>query len=256
MRGCQGVDRPAASRRRPCRSCRSAGIRASPCRTAAGRRRSSRARPRRRGRRSLAVQPRLRMQVFSPETLAATFGWAAAARSSASHAGISSVPIGGLPRWSITIVSSGNERASMPTSPKWRGKTTGSSRMSPRSSSWARLSSTAGRTIQWASASSWIRWRTARSFGSSDELVETLPRVLAGEASGSHAVTAPIQSCSAAWAKSWSVSASAQPCWTRIVRPTPLASSSGASSSGSNVRAIGPNAAVSQACGDRSRFHR
>jgi hypothetical protein len=69
-------------------------------------------------------------------------------------------------------------------------------------------------------------------------------------------VTAPIQSCSAAWAKSWSVSASAQALWTRIVREMPLASSSGASSSGSNVRAIWPNAPVSQLCGDLSRFHR
>ena len=53
-----------------------------------------------------------------------------------------------LPRWSITMRSRGKRSARLTTSSKWRGNTTGTSRISSRSSRIAMLSSTGARNSQ------------------------------------------------------------------------------------------------------------
>ena len=97
------------------------------------------------GRRSDAAQLGSREHRVQPGDLRAhvrELGGARGARSA--HSPICSVPSGGLPRWSITIVRRGKRCASSGRSPRCRGKTQGSSSTRPRSSTAARLSSTLG----------------------------------------------------------------------------------------------------------------
>ena len=79
------------------------------------------------------------------------------------------------------------------------------------------------------------------------------PPLATGERRSTHAVTAAIQSCSAACANIASVSASVQAAWTRIVRSIPHASSRGRRSEGSKSRAITACSGVIHDIGSRRR---
>ena len=206
-------------------------------------------------RRSAAPQSPSGRAVLRPEILAVTLPCAAAFRSARSQLCIWSLRRGGLPRWSITIVMSGKLAASSGTSPRWRGKTQGNSRISRRSCTRARLSSTASPRIQWASGSSWMRWRNPRSFGWLASSASR-SRARSGERRSSQAMTAPIHSCRQACANIASVSASVHAAWTSTVFVTPAGRRSGSRSAGSNVRWMTACSAVIQARSSRSRFQK
>ena len=203
--------------------------------------------------RSRAVQPGGE-QVFSPETLAQTFG-------SGPRGGAASVPFGhrvGADRRLAEVVDHDRQRGKRSGKhadvAEVARKDDGSSRMSPRSSSWARLSSTAdggssgvGLVMdQVANPSQRRLSRRAR---------RDAPR-RSGERETSHAVTAAIQSCSAAWAKSGRCRRRCRRDWTRIVRSIPHASSRGSRSAGSKSRAIVACSGVIHGIGSRRRFQK
>ena len=150
----------------PSRSHRSAERRASRCRRRAAPDRTRRPQPRRRRAGRPHPSRRGAASCSGPRSSQRRSGCEAAACSSVAHAPIASLPSGGFARWSITIVSLGKFAASSGTSPRWRGKTHGSSRIIPLSCRAARLVSTVAWSIQCGSGSLWMRWRKPLSFGS------------------------------------------------------------------------------------------
>ena len=116
--------------------------------------------------------------------------------------------------------------------------------------------STPACSIQCGSGSSWIRWRNASQLRLGPASTPSRASAVTGERRSSHAVTAPIQSCSAACSNIASVSLSVHADWTRIVRSTPHASSRGRRSAGSKSRAITACSGVIHGIGSRPRFQK